>query len=86
MRSIASAPSRNVTSSSFRYLQQKRASKRGDQVEGDSDDSCGLGCASGGQAAAIGSQVEGRAASPPTVIATTTTLSKSGHANKYVSV
>lgn len=86
MLSIASVPPMYVTSCSFRYLQQKRASKRGDQVEEDSDDSCGLGCASGGQAAAVGSQVEGRAASPPTVIATTTTLSKSGHANKCVSV
>jgi hypothetical protein len=66
-----------------RYLQQKRASKRGEQVEGDSDDSVearSLGL----QGEAAGGQQEARAASPPTVVTTTTTLSKSGQTNKCV--
>jgi hypothetical protein len=63
----------------YRYLQQKRASKRGDGVAGDSDDDSELGSLIL-QVGATG----GRAASPPLVITTTTTLSKSGQANKCV--
>ena len=66
-----------------RYLQQKRASKRGEQVEGDSDDSVeARSLVLQGEAA--GGQQEARAASPPTVVTTTTTLSKSGQTNKCV--
>jgi hypothetical protein len=68
-----------------RYLQQKRASKRGEQVEGDSDDGVEAGSL-GVQGEAAGGQQEARAASPPPAVTTTTTLSKSGQTNKCVGV
>jgi hypothetical protein len=63
-----------------RYLQQKRANKRGDgEVDSDDDGGAAAGGAGGAEAGS------GHAAPIPP-IATTTTLSKSGQANKWSTV
>ena len=73
-----------IRHASLRYLQQKRANKRGEGGEGgegDSDDTSGVVAGQGG-----GADAGAALTAPAPPIATTTTLSKSGQANKWSTV